>query len=62
MKPFTPQEYRQLQYRYLQHTGSIEEEPRTINFEGSKTKRNALKTKTGILIKEWIQKCVKTKK
>ena len=62
MKRFTTQQMRQLQYRYLQHTGSLEEEPRRINFEGQITKRNALSRKRDTLIKEWIKKCVKQKK
>lgn len=58
MKPFTPQQMFKIRYRYLQHTGSIEEEPRQINFEGQKTKRNALKLETGKLISQWLEKCV----
>jgi hypothetical protein len=55
----TKQQWDKLRYRYLQHTGSIEED--TTFIQPQITKRNELKSETWILISDWMEKCVKQK-
>jgi hypothetical protein len=54
---FTKAQLNHIRMRYLQHTGSIEED--TTFIQPQITKRNELKSETWILISNWMEKCVK---
>ena len=56
---FTKTQFDKLRYRYLQHTGSIEEIPQQINFEPQKIKRNELKSETWVRVSKWLDECVR---
>ena len=56
----TKQQWDKLRHRYLQHTGSIQEEDTTF-IQPQKIQRNELKSETWILISDWLEKCVKQK-
>jgi hypothetical protein len=54
---FTEPQWNKLRFRYLQYTGSIEEEITFI--EPQLTKRNAVKSKSNINIPELIENALK---